>query len=90
MIRIKADAHYTRAYTETDSFLCNKKVSELEKVLDPAKFLRVHRSHIINIERVTALQRIKDHGLVKLAGRESLDVPVSRTKLPILRSALGL
>jgi len=89
-VRIKADAHYTTAYTETDSFLCNKKVSELEKVLDPAKFLRVHRSHIINIDRVTALQRVKDHGLVKLAGPESLDVPVSRAKLPILRSALGL
>jgi len=90
VVRIKADAHYTTAYTETDSFLCNKKVSELEKVLDPAKFLRVHRSHIINIERVTALQRVKDHGLVKLAGPQSLDVPVSRAKLPILRSALGL
>jgi len=90
VVRIKADAHYTTAYTETDSFLCNKKVSELERVLDPAKFLRVHRSHIINIERVTALQRVKDHGLVKLAGPESLDVPVSRAKLPILRSALGL
>ncbi len=90
VVRIKADAHYTTAYTETDSFLCNKKVSELEKSLDPAKFLRVHRSHIINIERVTALQRVKDHGLVKLAGPESLDVPVSRAKLPILRSALGL
>lgn len=90
VVRIKADAHYTTAYTETDSFLCNKKVSELEQILDPAKFLRVHRSHIINIHRVTAFERIKDHGLVKLAGRESLDVPVSRTKLPILRSALGL
>ncbi len=90
VVRIKADAHYTTAYTETESFLCNKKVSELEKVLDPAKFLRVHRSHIINIQRVTALQRVKDHGLVSLAGPQSLDVPVSRARLPILRSALGL
>ena len=31
-------------------------MAELEKMLDPAKFIRVHRSSIINLERIARIE----------------------------------
>jgi two-component system LytT family response regulator len=31
-------------------------MAELEKMLDPAKFVRVHRSSIINLERIARIE----------------------------------
>jgi len=62
-------------------------LNELEETL-PSQFLRVHRSHIVNIGYVTALQRAAG-GTGDLEMSLGDPVPVSRRILPKVREALG-
>jgi len=87
---IRADAHYSQIFDGSETHFCNLSISELETRLDPERFVRVHRSHIVNIEHTAALRRVQDRGLVELDGQVQHAVPVSRKKLPALRQALGL
>lgn len=90
IVSIQAEAHYTRVCDGADSYFCHYSLSELEERLDPAVFLRVHRSHIINLTHAKAFERRKEQGLVKLDGRAAASVPVSRRNVPKLRAALGI
>jgi two-component system LytT family response regulator len=62
-------------------------LSELEAQLDPVKFVRVHRSFIVNVERVARIERYaKDSRLVVL--RDGSKLPVSRAGYARLRGRL--
>jgi NO-binding membrane sensor protein with MHYT domain len=87
---IHADAHYTRVFDGRDTYFCAVSISDLEARLDPACFVRVHRSHIINIRHAAALRRIREQGVIELDGLVKRRVPVSRNRLPKLKAALGL
>lgn len=54
--------------------------------LDPRQFIRVHRTAIVNLEKVSAL---KEKGDIQLELRTGETVPVSKTYLPELREALN-
>ncbi|MEJ2120963.1 MAG: MHYT domain-containing protein [Alphaproteobacteria bacterium] len=90
IVSIQADAHYTRVHDGTGSYFCSYSLSELEARLDPAHFLRVHRSHIVNLDHARAFERHKEQGLIRLDGADAPSVPVSRRNVPKLRMALGL
>ncbi len=87
---VRADAHYSRVFDGHDSYFCNLSISELEARLDPERFVRVHRSHIVNIAHAAALRKVQDRGVIELDGQVQHAVPVSRKKMPILREVLGL
>jgi DNA-binding LytR/AlgR family response regulator len=50
----------------------------------------VHRSHIINLERVLRLKRAGDNGLIELKAHDAYVVPVSRGRLALVKSQLSL
>lgn len=87
---VRADAHYTYVFDGVETHFCNLSISEIEARLDPATFLRVHRSHIVNVAHAAALTRVRDQGLLELDCDDGHAVPVSRSRLPKLRAALGL
>jgi NO-binding membrane sensor protein with MHYT domain len=87
---VHADAHYTYVFDGRDTHFCNLSISEIEARLDPATFLRVHRSHIVNVAHASALKRVRDQGLLELDCANRHAVPVSRSRLPKLRAALGI
>lgn len=62
-------------------------LNEMEKTL-PATFLRVHRSHLINVMFVQSLSR-DPSGTGTLLLTEGEGVPVSRRVMPSVRRALG-
>jgi len=90
VVSIQAEEHYSRVHTLDGSYFCSLSVSELEARLDPETFLRVHRSHIVNLHRATGFERHNDQGLIRLEGSGSPVVPVSRSKVPKLKAALGI
>lgn len=49
---IEAAGNYVRLHTGRDAHLLRETMNALEAKLDPDKFLRIHRSTIINIERI--------------------------------------
>jgi two-component system, LytTR family, response regulator len=56
IVRLEADGDYVAVKTATKSHLVSLPLGKLEARLDPAKFLRVHRSHVVNLEFVEALE----------------------------------
>ena len=88
---VQADAHYTRVFDGTRTYFCDKSISELERQLaDAGTFLRVHRSHIVNLAHAASFRRIRDQGELALDGEQSYCVPVSRRRVQDVRTALGL
>ncbi|MCK7611438.1 MHYT domain-containing protein [Roseibium sediminicola] len=80
IVAIHADAHYTRIHDGARDCFCPLSISEAEQQLDPKIFNRVHRSHIVNLNRVASFKRSGDGGVLVLAGSEGQIVPVSRSR----------
>jgi two-component system LytT family response regulator len=59
---IGAEGNYARLYTGAESFLIRDSLQKLESQLDPNMFVRVHRSGIVNIEKVKKLVTAADGG----------------------------
>lgn len=90
IVSIQAESHYTRVHDGNQSYFCSHSLSELEARLDPAMFLRVHRSHIVNLRHAKSFERRREQGVITLDGADEPAVPVSRRNVPRLRAALGL
>jgi LytTr DNA-binding domain-containing protein/signaling repeat-containing protein len=89
VVAIHANAHYTYIFDGTTKLFCPLPISDVEARLDASRFLRVHRSHIVNIERVVRLKRAGDNGVVELDAADSYAVPVSRSRVGWLKSRMG-
>lgn len=86
IVMVQADAHYTLIFDgETRSF-CSLSIGEVEARLDPARFIRVHRSYIVAIDRVASLRRSGDGGTARLDTLDAVSVPVSRARYSGLKS----
>lgn len=53
---IEAADYYARVHVGPESFLLRKTMKSLEESLDPARFVRVHRSSIVRLDFVRELQ----------------------------------
>ncbi len=53
---IEADGKYARIHAKDSNHHMRITLRELEARLDPAQFVRIHRSHIINIDFISELQ----------------------------------
>jgi DNA-binding LytR/AlgR family response regulator len=89
IVAIHANAHYTYLYDGTAKLFCPLAIGDVESRLDASRFVRVHRSHIINIDRVVGLRRSGDNGVVELAGAAPYAVPVSRSRVAWLKARIG-
>ncbi len=87
---IRADAHYTQVHDGSRERMCPWSISQAEAQLDPATFIRVHRSHIVAIPHVTLIRKEGDGAVVELDGAVPHLVPVSRAKIAEVRARLGL
>ena len=87
---VRADAHYTLVHDGTRERMCPWSISEAEAQLDPAFFVRVHRSHIVAIPHVSFVRKEGDGAVVELDGPAPHRVPVSRAKIAELKARLGL
>jgi NO-binding membrane sensor protein with MHYT domain len=90
IVAVHANAHYTYVFDGKTKLFCPLAISVVESRLDKARFIRVHRSHIVNIDRIVGLRRAGDTGLIELAALDPYTVPVSRSRLGWLKSHLGL
>ena len=49
---IEADGNYVKLHVGRKSHLLREKMHDLEERLDPARFVRIHRSVIVNLDRI--------------------------------------
>jgi NO-binding membrane sensor protein with MHYT domain len=87
---VKADAHYTLVHDGSRERMCPWSISQAEAQLDPAIFVRVHRSHIVSIPHVALIRKEGDGAVVELDGPAPHLVPVSRARIAELKARLGL
>jgi two-component system LytT family response regulator len=86
---LEAADDYVKIHTHNGAFLKNRTMGYFEKVLDPNRFVRTHRSYIINIQQVTRIDPYeKDSHLCVLSS--GAQVPVSKAGYVKLRAVLGL
>jgi DNA-binding LytR/AlgR family response regulator len=89
LVAVQAQAHYTQLFDGEALWFCPLSISEVEAALDPAIFARIHRSHIINLDRVSALKGTTDATEVAMTARTPYRAPVSRPRQRWLKQRLG-
>ena len=75
---IEAQADYVAFRHAGRDHLKAQRISELESQLDPRQFVRVHRSFIVNLRQLQAVERTEANGYV-VRLRSGKRVPVSRS-----------
>ncbi len=78
IVHLEASKDYTIISTQTDQFVSSLGISKLAEKLDPEIFIRIHRSTIINLQKLAEIER---YGAGSLAARmENGKVfPISRS-----------
>ena len=56
--RIESASNFVQLYCANQTYLVSDTMNNMESKLDPKRFLRVHRQHIVNVERVVAIHPI--------------------------------
>ena len=84
---LAAEGNYVVLHAGGAEHLLRETLAALEARLDPARFVRVHRSAIVNLDRVTQLVPHGKNDAVAIL-RGGTRVPVSRTYRPRLEAAL--
>lgn len=85
---IGAEGNYVRLYAGAESHLVRESMQSVVAELDPAVFLRVHRSAIVNIERVRKLVPAAD-GSVQIVLQTGTTIPLGPSYRTALEEALG-
>jgi two-component system, LytTR family, response regulator len=84
---IEAKDDYVSINTAGKSYLKQYRLSNLESEIDGARFVRIHRSYILNIDRIARIELYaKDSRIVVL--RNGVKLPVSRSGYLKLRELL--
>lgn len=89
VVAVHANSHYTYIFNGTAKLFCPLAIGEVESRLDKGQFVRIHRSHIINIDRVIGYRRSGDSEMVEMAAAEHYGVPVSRSRVSWLKSRIS-
>jgi two-component system, LytTR family, response regulator len=79
--------NYVRLHVRDREYLVRDTLASLEAQLDPARFVRVHRSAIVQIDRVAEI-RTETHGDAQLRLRDGTRIDVSRTWRSQVQAAL--
>jgi two-component system LytT family response regulator len=83
----EAQDDYLALASEGKKHLKQQTISGLEQALDPAKFLRVHRSYIVNLEKVVRVEPYAKDSHVAVLSNGS-QIPVSRSGYSRLKEIL--
>ena len=78
ILYLKADGSYTHFYTiDKHKITVAKKISDFERLEAMGNFLRIHRSHIINLSRIQKILK-QDGGMVIMENGELLSISAER------------
>ena len=86
---IEAADYYAGLHVGSKTHLLRRSMAELEQELDPAIFCRVHRSTIVNSQRVRGL-RLGEEGEYEVLLQNGARLRLSRRYRKQLQSRLGV
>jgi len=84
IVWIKAEDDYARVFAGGRSYLVSRTLKDLEARLDPERFVRAHRTSIVNLDHVVAFRRAGRGMVAELT--DGTRLPVSRQRAKELRA----
>jgi hypothetical protein len=88
ILYIKADGDYVSIHTSEGSWLKEQTMKHTGDLLPPDRFLRIHRSYIVNTNHISRIERYGERWLVALHNREK--IKISAARYHSLKAHLGL
>jgi DNA-binding LytR/AlgR family response regulator len=88
ILRVEAERDYMRLFTAERSYLLHQTISTLEQRLNPERFLRIHRSHIIRRDLITGL-RHEGGGVWHALLADDVSMRIGRKYLPEVKRLAG-
>ena len=89
IVYIQSDGDYVQIYTDQNHFLKEETMKYFETHLPAASFVRVHRSYIVNVEKILRIELYeKKNQILTLTNGQKIKASASGYKL--LREALNL
>jgi two-component system LytT family response regulator len=85
---VEAQDDYAALHSEQKSYLKQQTIASLETQLDPQRFVRIHRSYIVNLERIARIEPYAKDSRVAVL-RDGTQLPVSRSGHARLKALLG-
>jgi two-component system LytT family response regulator len=85
--RIESRDDYSAIFSARRTLLVLRRLTDLAQYLEPAGFIRVHRSHLVNRAAIAGLVR-KEGGQGELLLTSGERIPVSRSRASALLAAL--
>lgn len=86
--RVEADGNYVRVHAQGSSYPRRESLAALERKLDGRRFVRVHRAHLVNVDRIREIQPW-DHGDYRILLHDGTCVNLSRRYRERLQHLLG-
>jgi NO-binding membrane sensor protein with MHYT domain len=86
---VRANAHYTYVHDGEKEYFCTLSISAVEARLDPAAFLRVHRSYIISVDRIARVKRSGEAGIAELGLPVRCTIPIARAHYRQVKLRIG-
>jgi len=87
IVRCQADGYYTNVFLKSgERFLISKTLKDYEYLLEEYGFIRLHHSHLVNINYIKTFKR-EDGGYIIM--KDEKVIPVSRRKKPALLELLS-
>ena len=83
--RLEAQDDYVALHTKGRGFLVHLTLNEFERRLDPERFVRVHRRHIVNLDHVDEITPL-DNGRLEIHLRSGTRLAASRTRSREIRN----
>jgi two-component system, LytTR family, response regulator len=81
---VAAERDYVRIHTGARSFLVRQSIGALAERLDPAQFIRIHRSSLVRTDRIVRIRHAAGRGAVVLS--TGAEVAVSRRHMGALKA----
>lgn len=77
ILYLSAEEKYVNLHTEKGAYLMRETMTGLEARLDPSKFIRIHRSYLVNVDFIKELLP-ESHGDYLARLKNGVELPVSR------------
>ncbi len=87
LLWIAAAGNYARLYVGDEQLLMRQTMTTLEKRLDPDRFVRIHRSTIVNVDHITEI-RARDNGEYVVVMDQGKKLTLSRRYRDVLEGRL--
>jgi two-component system LytT family response regulator/two-component system response regulator LytT len=80
----------TYAHTYENQYLVDMTLGELEEKMARESFSRVHRSYLVNLNKVKEILRVDGCYVVVASDRDETHIPVARRQVRTFREAVGI